>query len=283
LYGTLTANLGDTATPFMTDHTNALTFKRVCGDQSVLRAITYEELMNSAQMFAVGRPGRWEILGAGLTMATNADGTITLTGLTRGRRGSEVFCGTHAVGDQVVCLGAVGTSVSAAIGSAILPTPAGTVSPYIGQQQLYASAIPASFGGSVSFALVSGGYTLGAVMSSPTTGNAERPYAPVHLDAVISGSDIEIDWDRRDRLDFSHGGGADIPMSETAELYDVVILDGTTEKRTYANQPPPPFTYPDADIVADWGSMPAALKFDVYQKSALTGRGFAAEATIALS
>jgi hypothetical protein len=205
-------------------------------------------------------------------------------------RGSEVFCGSHVVGDQVVCLQQMssGNLVAAAIGQAGLPTPRDQLSPYLGQQQQYATAMRASFGGlgyyGGSFGAIGyGGYQLGAPMSSTITGNAERPYAPVHLDAVISGSDIVIDWDRRDRVDSSHGGGADIPMSEVAELYDVVILDGTTIKRTYTDKPPPPFTYPAADIVADWGSMPATLKFDVYQKSALVGRGFAAEATIALA
>jgi hypothetical protein len=48
-----------------------------------------------------------------------------------------------------------------------------------------------------------GGYTFGVMQSAVITGNAEKPYAPVHLDAVISGSDIVLHWDRRDRLGFS--------------------------------------------------------------------------------
>jgi Putative phage tail protein len=276
LYGELVANLGTTSTPFMTDFSNALTFKRVCGDPALLQTLTYDQLMNSEQVFAVGRAGRWEILGAGLTVTTNADGTITLTGLMRGRRGSEVFCGTHAVGDQVVYVG-TGNALAPAIASA---RSIFWLAQFIGTPFGYTSAIQNGFG---STGLAETGYTFGVVLSSPITGIAEQPYAPVHLDAVISGSNIVLDWDRRDRLDFSHGGGADPPMSETAELYDVVILDGAgAVKRTYADQAPPPFTYPAADITADWGSMPAALQFDVYQNSALVGRGFNGRATVTL-
>jgi hypothetical protein len=278
LYGELVANLGNTSTPFMTDYVNTLKFKRVCGDQAVLQTITYEELMNSQQMFAVGRAGRWEILGAS-TVTTNADGTITLAELTRGRRGSEVFCGTHAVGDQIVCLGN-GNALALAI---VTARSIFWLAQFIGTPFSYTSAIQNGFGPMRGGAYFGSGYTFGVVLSSPITGIAEMPYAPVHLDAVISGSDIVIDWDRRDRLDFSHGGGADIPLSETSELYDVIILDGVgAVKRTYTDQAPPPFTYPAADVTADWGSMPTALKFDIYQKSALVGRGFAGQATVAL-
>jgi hypothetical protein len=181
--------------------------------------------------------------------------------------------------DQIVCLGN-GNALALAI---VTARSIFWLAQFIGTPFSYTSAIQNGFGPMRGGAYFGSGYTFGVVLSSPITGIAEMPYAPVHLDAVISGSDIVIDWDRRDRLDFSHGGGADVPLSETSELYDVIILDGVgAVKRTYTDQAPPPFTYPAADVTADWGSMPTALKFDIYQKSALVGRGFAGQATVAL-
>jgi hypothetical protein len=56
-------------------------------------------------------------------------------------------------------------------------------------------------------------------------------------------------------------------LSETSELYDIVIRDGVgAVKRTYTDQAPP-FAYPAADVTADWGSMPTALKFDIYKRA----------------
>ncbi|MGH6872634.1 MAG: baseplate multidomain protein megatron [Rhizomicrobium sp.] len=109
-------------------------------------------------------------------------------------------------------------------------------------------------------------------------GAGMRPYAPCQLRAVYAsgGADLALDWIRRDRAPAADSWDqTEIPLSESAELYDVEILDGTgAVKRTLASLPSASTTYTAADIATDFPSgLPSPFRFTVYQVSSVVGRG----------
>ena len=97
------------------------------------------------------------------------------------------------------------------------------------------------------------------------------------------GSDIALGWDWRSRLTpiAILTGPDDTVHGEASLSFEIDIMDGPTVKRTLTATTNAK-TYLAADITTDFGSMPASLKFRVYQISALVGRGYVAEATITL-
>jgi len=112
-----------------------------------------------------------------------------------------------------------------------------------------------------------------------------RPFAPCHLRAHKSGSDIALSWTRRDRAPGSDGWDqTEIPMSETEERYDVEILDDDQNiVRTLSALSEPAALYTDANIATDFPSgLPTPFRFNVYQLSQTTGRGTKASAHIFL-
>lgn len=284
--GALLNALGDTATPHQTDYVNSMTVKPIAGAWASLSDQTYLQLCNETQLFAVGKTGRWEIISAG-DVTANADGTYTLATLLRGLYGSEVFCGDHAVGDHIVMitgrladhwssdLDSDGAQLDQA-DSGILRT--GLNANLLGKEVVW-QLVPLRYHHQGTFPAPGL-----PVYYATIQGTAEKPFAPCHLDAAVDGSDIDLTWDRRDRLDELglHDGDGDVPMSEASELYDVEIMDGVTVTRLYEDVTTTAKTYPAADITADFGSLPASLTFRVYQKSAVVGRGFRAQATITL-
>ncbi len=76
-------------------------------------------------------------------------------------------------------------------------------------------------------------------------------------------------------------GTGDVPLAEASEAYEVDILDGPggSVKRTLTSTSPT-VTYANADVVADFGSVPSQLSFVVYQMSAAVGRGFPGTFTV---
>ncbi|HWA31532.1 MAG TPA: hypothetical protein VG867_10545, partial [Rhizomicrobium sp.] len=111
-----------------------------------------------------------------------------------------------------------------------------------------------------------------------------RPFAPCQLKAVYAGSgDLALSWIRRDRSPASDSWDqTEIPMSETAESYDVEILDSSgAVKRTYSSVATPSLDYAASDIAADFPSgLPSPFRFTVYQLSSVVGRGTPKTASI---
>lgn len=105
-----------------------------------------------------------------------------------------------------------------------------------------------------------------------------QPYAPVHLRARRSGSDIALSWVRRTRFNGDSWDTSTIPLNEEAESYEVDIMDGSTVVRTLTTNTPS-VTYTSAQEVADFGSTQSSLTFRVFQISATIGRGRPAEET----
>lgn len=113
------------------------------------------------------------------------------------------------------------------------------------------------------------------------TGADLKPYAPAHLAGVWGASGITLSWLRRTRLggDWRDGLGS-VPLLEAVEAYEVEILDAAGDVLRVLAGASEQVIYAEADAVADFGAVPAALDVRVCQLSAAVGRGFAARATL---
>ena len=192
------------------------------------------------------------------TATLEGDGTYTLSGFKRGRRGTEWACDSHAARDVFLLL-----DTSDAIDAGL-----------------------SDVGTDLSFKAVTGGRSAtGAFpIDISFTGASLKPYAPCHLEAVKdSGTgDWTLTWVRRTRVGGAWTSGTSIPLSETSEEYEVDILDapGGNVVRTYSGLSSATATYSAADQTTDGGDVPeGSLYFAVYQISDAVDRGFAAEAT----
>jgi hypothetical protein len=189
-----------------------------------------------------------------------SEGVCTLTTLLRGRRGTEVFTGSHAVGDLFVLLDGDGV----------------TRRPF-GLDRL---------GDTLHYRAVGRGGALRDARTAQLTlaGNDLKPYAPAQLEATGSwGSNVTLSWQRRTRVggELLDGTG-EVPLAEDSEQYELEILDGPggAVLRTETGIGSTSFTYNSGMQSADFGVAPAELTFRVYQISAQVGRGFAGEGTV---
>lgn len=261
LVGVALTQLADADNPYVTEFTRTVDVGFIAGDASTISTKTYQQVMEGANKFAIGAPGRWEVCHV-ITITNNGDGSYTFEGLVRGRGTSEEFTGDHAVGDYVVWLSDDNV------------------------QHLGYSLD--SLNDAFSFKAVGIGGTLASTsaVSRTVTGEAEKIPKPCQLDAVIDGSDIDISWVRRSRIGsfWADDGDYEAPLGESLEQYVLRIKDGPggTVLRTFTVDDATIKTYLSADITTDFGSMPGELTFDIRQVS---GTGVVCptrEATISL-
>lgn len=173
-----------------------------------------------------------------------------LTGLLRGRRGTEQHIGTHAASERFVSL-----------------TLAGTVRPNEGA---------AAIGLLRYYQGVSIGQSRSQAQKETFTndGAGLKPYSPVNFSGgKQSNGDYIIGWTRRTRIDGGWRDLIDVPLAETTESYEVDIMSGSTVKRTITSTTAT-VTYTSAQQVTDFGGVQSALTVNVYQMSATVGRGF---------
>lgn len=261
LIGIATTLLPDADNPYVTEFTRQITVAIVSGDTDLLVSATYLEVMNGANKFAIGAPGRWEICHV-IDITSNGDGTYLFEGIVRGRGSSEEFTGDHAIGDLVVWLS--------------------------GDNVDFLAYGLADLNDEFQFRAVGIG---GSLASTPTveatvTGQAEVIPKPSQLDAVIDGSDIDLSWVRSARYGviWDDEGEFETPLGETLEQYVVRIKDGPagTVLRSITVDDAEAYTYTAANITTDFGSMPDELTFDVRQVSGAGVTCPAREATITL-
>ena len=97
-----------------------------------------------------------------------------------------------------------------------------------------------------------------------------RPYAPVHLRAQVVGSDWEVSWVRRTRLDGDSWQSFDVPLSEDSEAYFVRVTQGQSVLREETTSVPS-WTYDASKIAADGAA--GLVEIEVAQISAQFGLG----------
>lgn len=257
-WGVVKEALPDTDRPFATDEETELTVFLQSGE---LASCTTDEYYNNANVALIGAHGRWEVV-AFRDAVENADGSYTVSHITRGRRNTDVNVGTHQAGDTFIFL------ESAALE---------------GLQHALAELDTLYYYKGVS----KGALVADARVDSITwTGLDLKPYAPVKQSQAADGSGGQnLTFERRTRLGWGIRTTAPFaPLSEESESYEIDIKDGPggTVLRTLTGSSTT-INYSAANITTDFGSAPANLTWEVFQMSDAVGRGVGREVTLAFA
>jgi len=206
------------------DETNTLIVRFPYGGE--LSSTTELAVLNGANALLVGD----EVLQ--FKNAEQLDeGIYEISGLLRGRRGTEWAISTHAEGDRVVLLDFA--LIRLALPSTDIP-----------QERLYKVV------------------TLNDIIqdteeSSFTFQNVgQECYAPVHAFAVERNAtgDVTINWVRRNRLYADWRDYVDVPMSEQTEAYEIDIVDELGELVNTYESTSSTFDYTRALQLSDFGA-----------------------------
>jgi hypothetical protein len=211
---------------------------------------TEADVLGGANAAAIGLNGRWEIVQ--FKNAENLAGNVwRLTGLLRGRRGTEHAIGSSEIGDRFVLV---------SDGSlARIPMDVAEV----GVARLYqAAALGTPPGDAIEFT---------------GEGIALKPFSPVHVTGDRNeDGDLAIDWIRRDRL----ATDTNSAMSETVEDYEVDILNSGGEVIRTISVSDSEARYSAEQQTDDFGEPQESVHLIVYQISEAVGRGYPGEATV---
>ena len=85
------------------DETNTFTVYPKQGDKDLLESSTHLAVLAGANLAAYGRNGRWELISF-REVVDNGDGSFTLSGILRGRNGSDFQLDNHQTGDLLVLI-----------------------------------------------------------------------------------------------------------------------------------------------------------------------------------
>lgn len=256
-YATCTLALAPTFVPFQTDSASydMLSVTMPAGTIGTVSA-SQDDFLAGVNAAFVGNVGRWELIYFKDITWHNAR-AFTITGLLRGRRGTETHVNSHQVGDYFIPFNR----------------------PKLPKYTMSESRVGEEF----SYAAVGKGTTKSAVVvDAPLEGNSLKPWAPHHVKAVENAGDIDITWLRRNRINESPLFVTDdVPMEEFVEAYEVDIVEAGVVVRTYTGLSTPEATYTAAHQTADgWTSTPIQLTLRVYQISDTIGRGLTNEVTV---
>lgn len=203
------------------------------------------------------------LLGTEIIQFKNAtlesDGTYTLTGLLRGRKGTEWSMNTHAIGDRFVLFNLLATH----------------------REVQNSSEINADR----KYKAVTSGLSIAnsSAQIFRNTGVSQKPYTVVNIGGGRnSSSDVIINWIRRTRLGGELRDSVDVPLGETIESYEVEIWDSsyTTLKRTITGLTSATTTYTAAQQTTDFGGTQTTVYVKIYQLSSVVGRGYESRGSI---
>ena len=232
-----------TGSPHMFDQSTLLTVSLFSG---ALSSATEEAVLNGANFLAIG----YEILQFKSAVLISPL-TYQLSGLLRGRRGTEWAISSHsASGERVVLL---------------TPSTLSRITSDLTAARLYK---PVTIGRAVEET---------AAQSIQYFGGNLAPFAPVHLGGGRDASNnMTINWLRRSRVGVDLPWNYDPPLGETSQLYDVEVWNTafTTLRRTFASVVTTTVSYTAAQQSGDSGGLLSSYGVRVYQRSAITGRGY---------
>jgi hypothetical protein len=177
-----------------------------------------------------------------------ATNTYTLSGLQRGKRGTEWAIGGHGTDELFVLL-----------------------SDYI----MRIDGLASDIGLGLQFKAITGDQDLADVTATTITpvGNSLKPYSVVNPSATKDATGkITITWSRRDRHKGEDTTYTNLPLSEVSESYEIDVLSGSTVLRTLTASSPS-VAYSVVDQVTDFGSTQSTISVRLYQISGVVGRG----------
>jgi hypothetical protein len=246
--GQCSTTLGDFTGGNINDESNTLTVVLTSG---TLDTVTTTQWLNGALACLVGN----EIVFARVATLTAAN-TYTLSGLLRGRFGTEQHIGTHVAGERFVRL-----------------STAGTLRPALAESDI---GVP------YFYRAISVGRRFDSDASDTYTSTAVglRPYAVAGVrGGKKHNNHFHVEWFRRSRVDGGWRSNVDVPLTEAAESYEVDILNGSVVVRTFRVSEPV-VDYTSSQQNADFGTTQASISIVIYQMSSAVGRGFPRAATI---
>jgi len=212
--------------------------------------------LSSATEAAVCGGSNWALLGSEIIAFKNATlvtgTTYRLTGILRGRFGTESGMTTHVSGERFVLL-----------------LPAGMIRPDRPASELNVSRY---------YRGVSYGQAVSSATSKAFANSCAglKPLPGVYLRGFRNASsDLSITWVRRTRVGGDWRDFVDASLGETTESYEVDIRNAgnTATLRTIASSTPS-VTYTAAQQTTDFGSPQSSINVRVYQLSSVVGRGF---------
>jgi hypothetical protein len=250
-FGDCSTTLGDFHGGNIVDELNTLTVVLNPGS-GTLSSVTNLALMNGANKAAVGTVGttgvrQMEIIQYRDATLT-APSTYVLSGLLRGRRGSEWMMPLHVASEKFVALPS-STNVNGDPSELYLPR---------------------------SYRAVTSGRALAsaAVQSFTNYGIAKMPYAPVHLNGGRQTTgDILLTWVRRTRIGGLWMPFAEVPLSESIERYQIKIYTDNSyaiPARTDSVDDISEYTYTLANQMTDFGSPTPTIYWGVSQLGILS-------------
>lgn len=196
------------------------------------------------------------------TATQTAANTYTLSGLLRGRLGTGWATSSHVAGDQFVYLD---PNAISRVGLNLLD---------IGQPLYFETFLNNSLNPQAS----------APVSLTPKCANV-RPLKP-HLFTAVSGSsasplDISLAWFRSARVNTQWVDGADVPLDESVETYQLQIINtGGVVVRTATITAAQAYVYSAANIAADGFTTGNTINFSLSQNSNQGVLGLAATASI---
>ncbi len=188
------------------------------------------------------------------TIEALAPKRFRLSGLLRGRRGTEAGVGAHVVGERFVLLD---------------------------QAPLMAFDAPVeAIGRTLRFRATGVGDIDAPAVEAVAAGASLLPLAPVRLRLAMVNGTVQATWIRRSRAGFGWSDFVDAPLAEAVEAYRVdVRLDGRLARSVTVSTNS--FSYSAADRSADGGG--TLVGISVAQLSDVMGPGTATASSLALA
>lgn len=255
LYGFINSGLSDfnSLEAWSYHEFDSFSARIVQGDTSLFVNATYENMLAGSNRLLVGQQGRWEFV-AFTTVVYDPDTKIaTFSGLVKGLRGTDPNIANHTVSDYVVF--------------------------YTGDSSVLDTSVEASHLDDEVFYISYngfGGFITQDILVTEADGNARKPWAVQNVTCVDVAGDVEITWTRRTRLNGPLvDGTGDVPLDEVTESYQLDIYLSGVIVRTVTGVTSELYTYTAAQQSADgWPGAITSLEVDIYQISAIVGRGF---------
>ncbi len=240
--------LGDCARPTVWDNANTV---QIALGQGTLSSISALDVLNWNNVAMLGDEMiQWQ------TATMISSNLYQLSGLLRGRRGTESATAGHQIGESFVVLSSTGLYR--------MPLPSTEIS-----HTSYYKGVPAG-----------GNFDDAPSLPLAFQGRSMRCFSPVQVTGTRDGShNLTINWFRRTRWYGEWVDNTDVPLFEDTEAYSIDILNGTTVVRTFPASSPT-VAYSAAQQTTDFGSPQSSLAVAIYQLNSVIGRGEPAKVTL---
>lgn len=223
------------------------------GTTATLESVTESELVNGANAALIGDAQVFQFMTA--VQVGGYSNRWTLSNILWSRRGSDHAITTHASGSRVVLLD--------------------------GAVQFIQNDL-SERGTARNFKAATSGLAIATVAPTSFTWDARtlKPLSVVDATGSRDGSNnLTINWKRRTRLGGHWADSIDVPLGEETESYEIDIMSGVTVLRTITATSET-VGYTAAEQTTDGLTPGDPVEVNIYQISALVGRGFVRNASV---